>query len=243
MAGRDSAATGGGDSLTEAEIVAFLLQHPDFLNRHPELLRRLTPPSRFEAESEGAEVVDMQGFMVTRLQADLDRIRDSQDELIQSARSNLSSQKQIHEAALAVLDARDLEELIHIVTRDLPLALDVDAISICVERETEHPGESRVGGMFVLLPGDIDAALGGERRVLLRERAEGTDAFFGPAAALVRSDALVRLELTGTAPAAMLALGSREIGRFHPGQGTELLSFMSEVVARCLRRWLDLPPA
>ena len=243
MTGRDGAAAGEDGGLSDRDVADYLAEHPDFLLRHPELLRRLTPPSRFEAETDGAEVVDMQGFMVSRLQADLARFRDSQDELIQSARSNLSSQKQIHDAALAVLDARDLEELIHVVTRDLPMALDVDAISICVERDGDAAGESRVGGMFVLLPGDIDAALGGDRTVLLRERAEGSEAFFGPAAALVRSDALVRLHLTGTAPEAMMALGSREAGRFHPGQGTELLAFLSEVIAGCLRRWLDLPPA
>lgn len=229
-----------GDVLNEGDVAAYLEDHPDFLQRHPELIRRLAPPSRFEPSPEGAEVVDMQGFMVSRLQADLARYRDSQDELIQSARSNLSSQLQIHQAVLSVLEARDLEEFIHIVTRDLPLVLDVDALTICVENGGSI--EPRHGGLFVLRPGEIDEVFGEGRQVLLRERTEENDRLFGPAAALVRSDALVRLKLTGTAPAAMLALGSRQEARFHPGQGTELLSFLAEVVARCLRRWLDLPP-
>ncbi|WP_417516122.1 DUF484 family protein [Minwuia sp.] len=234
----ESAAT---PPLSDTDIVAYLEAHPDFLQRHPKLVRKLAPPSRFEVQEDGAEVIDMQGFMVSRLQADLAKVRDSQDELIQSARSNLSSQKQIHEAVLTSLDARDLEEFIHIVTHDFPMVLDVDAISICVERD--HVRQSDVSGMFVIPKGGVDAALGEERRVLLRDRADGSEALFGPAAALVRSDALVRLQLTGSAPAAMIALGSREIGRFHPGQGTELLSFLAEVLEKGLRRWLDLPPA
>lgn len=229
-----------GDVPNEDDIAAYLDAHPDFLQRHPELIRRLAPPSRFEPSPDGAEVVDMQGFMVSRLQADLARYRDSQDELIQSARSNLSSQMQIHQAVLSVLDARDLEEFIHIVTRDLPLVLDIDALTICVENGGRI--EPRHGGLFVLHPGEIDEVFGEGRQVLLRERSEENDRLFGPAAALVRSDALVRLKLTGTAPAAMLALGSRNEARFHPGQGTELLSFLAEVIAKCLRRWLDLPP-
>lgn len=230
----------GGPS--EDEVADFLDRHPDFLNRRPELLRRLAPPSRFAEEQEdGAEIVDMQGFMVTRLQRDLERTRDSHDELIQSARSNLSSQTQIHQAVLALLDGRDFEEFIHTVTHDLPLLLDVDAVSLCIE--SDGTKASRTQGVYVLPTGAVDEALGEDRRVLLRERAEGTERFFGPAAALVRSDALVRLTPNSHAPVALLALGSRETGRFHPGQGTELLAFMAEVLERCLRRWLNLPAA
>ncbi|PJK28582.1 DUF484 family protein [Minwuia thermotolerans] len=230
------------DGPTEDEVADFLARHPDFLNRRPELLRRLAPPSRFEeAPGDGAEIVDMQGFMVTRLQQDLARTRDSHDELIQSARSNLSSQALIHQAVLALLDARDFEELIHTVTHDLPLLLDVDASSLCIE--SDGTPASRTQGVYVLPVGAVDQALGPERRVLLRERAEDTERMFGPAAALVRSDALVRLTPNSHAPVALLALGSREGGRFHPGQGTELLAFMAEVLERCLRKWLNLPAA
>jgi len=228
-------------ALSEADVIAYLDAHPDFLQRHPALVRRLAPPSRFEAQHEGAEVVDMQGFMVSRLQADLARVRDSQDELIQSARSNLSSQNQIHEAVLAALEARDLEEFIHIVTRELPLVLDIDALTLCAE--TSGRFKPKQGGLFVLAEDGVDEVLGEGRKVLLRERSEGNEKLFGPAAALVQSDALVRLTLSGTAPPALVALGSREAGRFHPGQGTELLSFLAGVLERCLTRWLDLPPA
>jgi uncharacterized protein YigA (DUF484 family) len=231
---------GDGSLPTDNDVIAFLAANPDFLQRHPALVRRLAPPSRFEPQEEGAEVVDMQGFMVSRLQADLARVRDSQDELIQSARSNLSTQNQIHEAVLAVLEARDLEEFIHIVTRDLPMVLDVDALTLCAEASGRF--EPKQGGLFVLTEGGVDEILGEGRRVLLRENSEGSEKLFGPAAALVRSDALVRLTLTGTAPHALVALGSREAGRFHPGQGTELLSFLASVLEKCLARWLGLPP-
>lgn len=238
--GRQLKDDGGGPALTDSDVVAFLEANPDFLQRHPALIRRLAPPSRFEAQEEGAEVVDMQGFMVSRLQADLARVRDSQHELIQSARSNLSSQNQIHEAVLAVLEARDMEEFIHIVTRDLPMVLDVDTLTLCAEASSRF--EPKQGGLFVLAEGGVDEVLGEGRKVLLRERSEGNEKLFGPAAALVRSDALVRLTLTGTAPQALVALGSREAGRFHPGQGTELLSFLACVLEKCLVRWLGLPP-
>jgi hypothetical protein len=64
---------------------------------------------------------------------------------------------------------------------------------------------------------------------------------FGPqAASLVRSDALVRLKVSRHAPAGLLALGARRPGVFHPGQGTELLVFLGQVIEHVIRAWLDL---
>ncbi|MGC5204424.1 DUF484 family protein, partial [Klebsiella pneumoniae] len=76
----------------------------------------------------------------------------------------------------------------------------------------------------------------------LREQALHTDVLYGPAASLVQSDALVRLEFSAAAPIGLLALGARETGKFHAGQGTELLSFFAKALARLIRQWLDLPP-
>ncbi|MEC9347229.1 MAG: DUF484 family protein [Pseudomonadota bacterium] len=225
----------------EATVAAYLAENPDFLVRHPELVQLLDAPSRFAAQADGANVVDMQTFMVGRLQADLARARRDQVELIQSARSNLTSQGQIHEAVLAALDARDFEHFIHIVTSDFPLMLDVDAVTLCVEDREGH-GASGTAGVYALEPETVNALIGGERRILLRPETRGDERLFGPAASLVRSDALVRLSLGRNAPHALMTLGSRERGRFHPGQGTELLGFLAGTLERQLRRWLDLPP-
>jgi uncharacterized protein YigA (DUF484 family) len=70
---------------------------------------------------------------------------------------------------------------------------------------------------------------------------EGDAMVFGPGAGLVSSDALLRLSISSTTPTALLALGAREPGQFHPGQGTELLTFLARVVESCIRGWLNLP--
>jgi hypothetical protein len=44
------------------EIIAYLRQHPDFLDRHPEALRLLRAPSREVGEG----VFDFQHFMIER---------------------------------------------------------------------------------------------------------------------------------------------------------------------------------
>ena len=139
MAGSRSEAV-PDSSLSEDAVMAYLLANPDFLQQHPDLVRHPAPPSRFADAEDDNRVVDMQGFMVSRLQSDLERARDNHDALINSARSNLSSQSQIHRCALAVLDARDFEHFINIVTNELPLILDVDTQNMSARHAYEKLG-------------------------------------------------------------------------------------------------------
>ncbi len=225
------------ETTTGAEVRDFLVRNPDFLARNPDLLSTLTPPGR----DRGDGVVDMQRFMVDRLQAEVTQLCSTQNELIATTRSNMSSQSQIHKAILTLVQAADLEHLIHTATHDFAQILDIDVITLSIERS---PGAAEVAGMgvYLLAPGTIDRLLGEGRTIVLRETADRSDVIFGPAAALVRSDALVRLDLGDFAAAGLFALGSREVGRFHPGQGTELLGFLARTVERCILAWRKIPP-
>ncbi len=62
-----------------------------------------------------------------------------------------------------------------------------------------------------------------------------------PGAELVRSDAMLRLNISSHAPAGLIAFGARHPGYFHAGQGTELMSFLGRVIEFGIRTWLDLP--
>ena len=223
---------------TTGQVIAYLERNLDFLAENPDLLRRLTPPDRHEND----QVVDMQRFMVDRLQAQLDQMNDNQSELIETTRSNMSSQAQIHRAVLSLLDATDFEHLVHIATHDLSQILDIDVVTLCIEPGGAAPDLSGKG-IYILQPGTVDSLLGDGRDILLRETISESDTIFGPAAALVQSDARVRLDLEDFSPAAMLALGSREPSRFHPGQGTELLSFMAEALRKCILLWRKTLPS
>ena len=220
--------------ITAAQVVDYLKRHPTFLQRHPELLDSQMAPAR----SHGDGDVVLQQFMVERLRRDLTRLRGLQDELVANSRANLSTQDRIHRSILALLDAESFEHLIEIVTTDLAVLLDVDVAALCVEASNGSSPRS-VEGVQVLPAGFVDKLLGtGE--VLLRDDADGDETIFGPAAGLVRSDALIRLAVGRSAPPALLVFGTRHPGYFNPGQGTELLSFLARVIEHCLRQWLGL---
>jgi uncharacterized protein YigA (DUF484 family) len=221
--------------VTAAQVVDYLKRHPTFLQRHPELLDSQVPPAR----SHGDGVVDLQQFMVERLRRDLTRLRGLQDELVANSRDNLSTQDRIHRAILALLDAESFEHLIEIVTTDLAVLLDVDVAALCVEAASGSSPRS-VEGVQVLPSGCVEKLLGPGQETLLRDDTDGDETIFGPAAGLVRSDALIRLTVGRTAPPALLVFGTRHPGYFNPGQGTELLSFLARVIEHCLRLWLGL---
>ena len=80
------------------------------------------------------------------------------------------------------------------------------------------------------------------RAILLEGNLDNEEAIWGPAAGLVHSHGLVRLNVSGDSPAAVLALGSREPDMFNSGMRTELMNFLARVVERCIRSWLDVAP-
>ena len=217
------------------KVKAFLASHPTFLADHPELLQALAPPSA----KRGDNVLDMQHFMVERLQRDVARLKTLQGELIKVGQSNLSSQAQIHSAVLALLEARTFEHLIEIIAKDFVRHLEVDAVGIAIEAAVPTSSK-RARGVRVIETGTVERLIG-KREIVLRDEVEAEGLLYGRAANAIRSDALLRLGLGPLAPHGLLALGSRIPCRFHAGQGTELLCFLARVVARSIKTWLDLP--
>jgi hypothetical protein len=226
-------------NLAPEDVADWLQRHPDFLLRYPELAATMVPPARHDG---APGVVDLQRFMVERLQGQLARANGAASQLIAASRANMSIQTMVHQAVLALLDATTFEHLVHIATQDMAQLLGIDAVTICVEGAGAKAPRVPAAGVYVLAPGAVDARLGAGRDVVLIDDAPGDEAIFGPAATLVRSQALARLSFGRAAPPGLLALGAREAGLFHPGQGTELLAFLAQAVGRCVRRWLDLPP-
>ncbi len=221
-------------TLTPAQIVAWLRHNPDLLERHPELVDFLTPPS-----AHGGGVVDMQRYMVQRLQGENARLYDAADELISLGRNNMSAQAATHRAVLALLETTGFEHLIHIATKDCPELLDVDVMTLSIESDAPLQPLFVSAGIGAIRPGDVEALMGNGRDVNLRPLSRDGEAIFGPATDLVKSDGLARLTIDERP--ALLALGCREPGKFHPGQGTELLGFFARALENCIRQWLSKP--
>ncbi len=230
-----NAAGKAGDAPTTAEQVAvYLRQHPDFFDHNPELLEAISP-----AGAQG--VVDLRHYIVERLRDELAEMSALRDEMVVTGRTNLAAQARVHKAIQALLAARSFEHFIETLTTDLAVIVDLDVVALGVEQNGEDVNRARTPGVYSLETGTVDRLIGPSQAVALRASVEGDPMIFGPGAGLVASDALLRLSISSTTPTALLALGSREPGQFHPGQGTELLGFLARVVENCIRGWLNLP--
>ena len=235
MAEREAAPRITRATPTGTEVADYLRRHPDFLVEHPDLVRLLTPP----AHDRGEGVVDMQRYMLERLRGELGKLQESQNDLIITARENLSIQGRIHAAILALLGATTLEHLIEVITTDLAVHLEVDVVVLGFEAlDRVAPGQ-QARGLRLFPRGRIDRLMAGAREVLLIADTPGDSELFGSAATLVRSQALLRMQLRRDAPMGVLAFGARDPQKFHPGQGSELLTFLGRVVELSIRAWLD----
>ncbi len=220
-------------SLSEADIRDWLNAHPKFLKDNADLLTEAATPSRQSGEG----IVDMQSFLVERLQGEVRRLTAIQDEFVGAARINQHTQKMVHSAVQAILGATGFPHFVHILTQDLPEILEVDVITLCVE-DSPIPLPDMTG-LQRLKKGNIGRANWQKNNILMRPAASKSKAIFGPAMDLVQSDALIRLDVPSLHAPAMLAIGSREVDHFHPEQGTEYLSFLASCIQSCLQMWLD----
>ena len=233
-----TAASKVGQAVSGDQVAAYLRRHPEFLADNPDLLDSQEPPAR----AQGDGVIDLQQVQVQRLRDKVGTLTSLRDELLSAGRNNLSIQNRVHRSVLAILNARSFEEFVETITTDMAAILDLDVVTIGVEKTGEGSTWRPTAGVYCLEAGSIDALLGPSGTLLLRDNISGDPAIFDGAAGIVQSDALIRLNISETTPPALLALGSRQAGAFHAGQGTELLSFLSQVLEVSFRSWLNLPP-
>ncbi|MGE3936295.1 MAG: DUF484 family protein [Rhodospirillaceae bacterium] len=231
-------AVAADDEISSAAVADYLRRHPDFLNENPAILSLLTPPDR----QSGDGVVDLQRVMIERLRGETTGLRTRERALTEAVRNNTLVQARVLKAALALNEAKSFERLIRTLTAEVPAILEVEAVALGVETTDPLPAGAGDVGVVILKPGTIDALIGPSRTVALLPDERGDRDLFGRTAARVHSVALMRLSFGMTAPAGVLAIGAGTPDAFHPGQATDLLSFLARMFEQCVCRWLTSEP-
>ncbi len=223
------------------QLLDYLKDNPDTLaelaaelvREQPGLLDTIT-----RAELQGdTTIVDFQQHRISQLNQALDHHTGVRDELIDTSRSNLQTQQQVHEAVLDIVARRDLESLIGYISRDMSHTLRLDAVILCVESQGQQYPFIREPIMSVDT-GSIANVFRDGRNVILGEPDELSRHFFGPAASLVQSQALIRLTVEDAPTSIMLAIGDRDADYFHKGQATHLLRFLGDALATRLGQFM-----
>ncbi|HRK98026.1 MAG TPA: DUF484 family protein [Alphaproteobacteria bacterium] len=222
-------------TLTPAQIVSWLKDHPDFLQDHPDLVDALLPARKKTGRT---NVADFQSYLIERLKADKTEAIATAQEIVETARHNMNNQTRIHQAVLRLLEANSFEHFIDSMTTDMTALLDVDITTLVVESEGDKIPHIITNGIRIVPEGTIASWMNG-RSILHQSDIGGVEAIYGAGATLVRSQVLLKISIGDNAPPAILAFGSRDPMQFQVGQATEQISFLARVIELIFRSWLN----
>ena len=88
----------------------------------------------------GANIVDLRGIAMERMEARLDRLEDTHRSVIAAAYENLAGTNQVHRAMLQMLDPVSFEEFLKGLGTDVAQTLRVDCVRLVLE-STQSTGD------------------------------------------------------------------------------------------------------
>jgi uncharacterized protein YigA (DUF484 family) len=210
----------------EDDIRDFLVENPDYFQRHPDLLSLLQVP-----HSSGAAVslVERQVSVLRERNVDL---RHRLRELGSTAKENDQLFAATRELVLALLDADGLSALNGALLRVLRDDFDTEYAALLLFSDTpdqDNPWriipEADARGRLGALIGSRDAGCGALRAEEFGYLFGGVRLVGSAAVAVIRS---------GESAVGLLAVGSSDAGRYDGSTGTLFLEFAAEVMGRRL---------
>ncbi|MEM1073916.1 MAG: DUF484 family protein [Pseudomonadota bacterium] len=195
----------------------------------------------------GANIVDLRGIAMDRLETRLDRLEDTHRSVIAAAYENLAGTNQIHRAVLRLLEPLDVQDFLQELNGEIAELLRVDVIRLVLEAgqvDALHKLPDLDGVLRIEAPGYVHDYIthgrsGSARHVTLRQIQDGDEALYGEPASWVRSEACLKLDLGDDRLPGMLVMGAEDPHMFGPQQGTDLLGFFAGVCERTLRHLLS----
>lgn len=220
-----------------------IITQPELILDDQELMHALIAAND---KSMGANIVDMRGLAMERLEARLDRLEEIHRSVIAAAYENLAGMNLIHKAILRMLDPADFTDFLKDLDGEVAEALRVDCVRLVLEtvQAEGNPAVRKLGAVLATAePGFIDSYLTQSRDlsrpVTLRQVQEPDVRIYGENPFWIRSEACLRLDLGEGRLPGMLVMGAEDPHQFKPGQGTDLLAFFGGVFERAMRRWLS----
>ncbi|MGH8169303.1 MAG: DUF484 family protein [Steroidobacteraceae bacterium] len=218
----------------EDTIAAYLQHNPDFFERHQALLTRLRVP-----HARGGSTISLVERQIEVLREKHAALEGKLAELVSVARANDAIAEKLHRFTRKLLCARSRAEAVMLIEASLREDFDAFHGGVLV-LIGEYPDLEPQRFIRTVAPDDAGLkpfetlfASGKPRCGLVRDSQR--EFLFGQDANDIGSVALVPLsEKSG--PLGVLALGSTDRDRFHPGMSTEFLARMADLIADSLAR-------
>ena len=217
------------DGLTAMDVASYLRRHPEFLNEFPDLAVALRLPRD-------------QGPAASLASYQLDVLRDKNrelnrrlHELVEIAHENEQLMIRVHMLTLSLMRATSLADSLARVAAGMTEDFHTDLVRIVLFGVGPDLPDAE---WLVLEPGGR-AALPAFHEFLQRNeplcgrlQPEKLSVLFGAKAGEVQSAVLMPVNGLG-----MLAIGSNDMDRFHPGMGTVFLKLIAEAITASVARY------
>jgi uncharacterized protein len=216
---------------TEEESIAAYLQHnPDFFERHQALLARLRLP-----HVRGGSTISLVERQIEVLREKHASLEGKLAELVQVARGNDAIAEKLHRFTRRLLGARARTEAISSI--EASLREDFDAFHAVLVLIGEQPDLAAQRFVRAVRPDDanlksFETLFASGKPRCGQARDSQREFLFGSDANDIGSIALVPLGEKGAV--GLLAIGSTDRDRFHPGMSTEFLARMGDLIADSL---------
>ena len=221
------------ETVDEGAVALYLQQNNDFFERHPHLLARL----RLQHPRNGT-TISLIERQVEVLREKYQTLEQKLAEFVRVARANNVLAEKIHRFTRRLLASDRLRMLAEVETS---LREDFDAVHAVLVLPEHVNADETASPRFVRRVSEQDAVyrsfdtlfeLGKPRCGQIRD--SQLEFLFGSEAENIGSVALI--PLGRQPPMGLLALGSVDRDRFHPGMSTEFLLRMSELITDALAR-------
>lgn len=222
-----------GLSATETEeesIAAYLQHHPDFFERHQPLLARLRLP-----HVRGGSTISLVERQIEVLREKHAALEGKLADLVRVARGNDAIAEKLHRFTRRLLAARSRTEAVTAV--EASLREDFDAFNSVLVLIGEQADPTAQRFFRTIRPDDpnlksFETLFASGKPRCGQARDSQREFLFGSDANDIGSIALVPLGEKGSV--GLLAIGSTDRDRFHPGMSTEFLARMGELIADSL---------
>lgn len=230
--------------MIEPDLRDRILAEPERLLEDRDVMNALVAANERER---GANIVDLRGIAMQRLETRLDRLEDTHRTVIAAAYENLAGTNQVHRAVLTLLEPTNFESFIKALTTEVAQILRVDMVRLVLETLQEDPDDPtlrRLGDVLQVAPaGFVGTYLtngrnGPGRQIVLRSMTALAVNLYGERAQDFQSEALMKLDLGPNRLPGMLVFASEDPNQFKSTHGTDLLAFFAGVFERTMRRWL-----
>jgi uncharacterized protein YigA (DUF484 family) len=213
----------------EEAIAAYLDKNPDFFDRHPKLLENLVVPH----SCGGA--VSLVEYQVSVLRDQVHEMRRRMQSLANNARDNEALSQRLHQLTLSLVECTSLDEVLTNLYQAMREDFKADFAVIRLFADARDDGDRGLGE-FVGPRSDarelFSQALASSKPVCGHFKEQQLAFLFPGTRAEIGSGA--RVPLGQSARFGVLAIGSRDSQRFHPGMGTIFLRQLGDIVSQVL---------